>query len=319
MSTGASNLTGERIPFFDRSYVPRESGIFEGAAVVATTDDDNLIVALPNSSAALNGGRNFVGINAGAGVTVVSGSTVPSDNNLPVQQAGVAKAALKVNTACTKYSPAGYNPADGGYIVPHVSGLTIYIGRFTQSKAASAEVQYVGVWLEGSSPIADQLLGNITTSSATITNTAVETAFDQTITVPANTLSVGSLLRILAKVSVPSGNSTNTLTLRLKVGSQVVALTAAVDVTDAGGDVGILRAELAVRSLGSSGSFSAAGEAGLGVPATATVRIGGVSGTFTLNTNAALVISVTAEWSAASASNQCVLEQLSATLARAAA
>ena len=107
------------------------------------------------------------------------------------------------------------------------------------------------------------LLGNITTSSATITNTAVETAFDQTITVPANTLSVGSLLRILAKVSVPSGNSTNTLTLRLKVGSQVVALTAAVDVTDAGGDVGILRAELAVRSLGSSGSFSAAGEAGL--------------------------------------------------------
>lgn len=319
MATGASNLTGERIPFFDRSYVPRASGIFEGAVVVATTDDDNLIVDLPNSSAALNGGRNFVGISAGAGSTIVSGSTLPSDNNLPVQKAGVAKAALKPNTACSKYSPAGYNPADGGYIVPHVSGLTIYIGRFTQSKSSSANVQYVGVWLDGASPIAEQLLGNITVSSAIITNTAVETAFDQTVVIPANTLSVGARLRILAKVSVPSGNGTDTLTLRLKIGSQLLALTPAVDVTNGGGDVGILRAELTVRGLGSMGSCSAAGEAGLGAPASATVVIGGASGTFTLDTTGALTVSITAQWSAASASNQCVLEQLSVALARTAA
>lgn len=316
MSTGASNLSGERIPFFERSYVPRASGIFEGAVVVATSDDDNLIVDLPNSSAALNGGRNFVGINAGAGSTVVSSSTLPSDLRLPVQKAGVAKCALKASTACQKYAPAGYNPADGGHVVPHVSGVTIYIGRFTQSKSSSSAVQYVGVWLDGGSPLAEQLLGAITSSSSTITDTATETAFDQTLSIAANTLSAGSVIRILAKVSVPSGNGTNTLTLRLKIGSQVLALTGAIDVTDGGGDVGVLQAELTVRSIGSSGVFTAAGSAGLGVPSTATMRVGGVASTFTLNTTAALTLSVTAQWSAASTSNQAVLDQLAWSLLR---
>lgn len=317
---GASNLAGERIPFFERAYVPKSSGIFEGAVVVATTTSgDNLEVDLPNSASALNGGRNYVGINASQGSTIVSPTTLPNDTQITVQKAGVAKCALKANTACEKYSPAGYSPADGGYIVPHVSGKTIQIGRFTQSKSSSSASQMVGVWLDEGGSLGEQLVGAIVASSTVITNTAVETAFDQKVTIPAGLLSVGAVLRIFAKARVASGNSTDTLTLKLKIGSQVLVTSAAVDVTDGGGDLGVLFAEVTIRTLGASGSAVAGGYSGLGVPGTATLRVGGVAAAFTLNTTTDLDVTATATWSVASTSNQVLLENLDVFQARQAA
>lgn len=318
MAIGASNLSGERIAFFERGFVPRASGISEGMVVVATTDStDNLIVDLPNSASALNGGRNYVGISAAEGTTVVSSNTLPSDNNIMVQMAGVAKCLLKASTACEKYSPAGYNPVDGGYIVPHVSGKTIQIGRFTQTKSSSANPQFVGVWLDQSNALGETLIGAITTTSGTVTNTTVETAFDQTVSIPANLLSAGAVLRIAAKVNVTTGNSTDTLTLKIKIGTQAVATTPAVDVTNGGGDLGVLQSVVTVRSIGASGVLTALSSSGLGVPGTATVRVDGVAGTFSLDTTAAITVSVTATWSAASTSDVCQLEELVVTLLRA--
>ncbi len=318
---GVSNLTGEREYLFERGFVPNASGIFEGAVVVSTSVDpnDNLIVDLPNSAVALNSGRSFVGINASQGSTVVSSSSLPDDIQITVQLAGIAKAALKANTACQMWSPAGYNPADGGYVVPHVDGTTVQIGYFTQSKSSSSSSQKVGVWLTRGGGLGEQLVGAITASSDPVSNTTSETPFDQSVMVPANLLSVGSVLRIDAKVSVPSGNSTDTLTLKLKLGSQVLVTSPAVDVTNGGGDCGVLSAIVTVRSIGSSGSLTANSQVGLGVPGTATMRVGGVAGAFTLDTTAAQAVTVTATWSAMSASDQAVLEDLVVTLVRASA
>lgn len=318
MSTGASNLSGERIPFFERAYVPKASGIAEGMVVVATTDvGDNLIVDLPNSASALNGGRNFVGISAAQGTTTVSANTLPSDQNIMVQKAGVAKGLLKANTACEKYSPAGYDPTDGGYIVPHVGGKTIQIGRFTQSKSSSASPQFVGVWLDEGGALGEVLIGAITATSTAVTNVNSETAFDKTVSIPANLLSAGAVLKIFAKVNVTSGNSTDTLQLKLKIGSQVLCTTPAVDVTNGGGDLGVLSSMVTIRSIGSSGVATAGGSSGLGVPGTATLRVDGVAGTFTLDTTAAQSVSVTATWSAASTSDICALEELVVSMERA--
>lgn len=318
MATGASNLAGERMYLFSRGYVPKSSGIAEGMVVVATSDNDNLIVDLPNAATALNGGRNFVGISASAGSTIVSSNSLPSDNQITVDLAGISKCLLKAGNACEKYSPAGYDPTDGGTVVPHVSGKTVQIGRFTQSKSSSGSNQMVGVWLDQGGAQGESLLGSIVAASAAVSNTATETAFDKTITIPANLLSVGAVLRISGRVRVTSGNSTNTLTLKLKVGSQVILTTAAVDVTDGGGDIGVFSAEVTVRTIGASGTLTASGSSGLGVIGTATMRVDGLAAaSFTADTTAALVISATATWSVASASNSCQLEDLSASLLRA--
>lgn len=320
MATGASNQAGERISFFERAYVPRASGIQEGMVVVATSDvGDNLLVDLPNSAAALNGGRNYVGISASQGSTVVSANTLPSDQSILVQKAGFAKGLLKASTACEKYSPAGYDPTDGGYIVPHVSGKTVQIGRFSQSKSSSASPQFVGVWLDEGGSLGELLIGATTATSGNVTNVNTETPFDKTISIPANLLSAGAVLKILAKVNVLSGNGTDTLLLKLKLGSQVLCATAAIDVTNGGGDLGILQATVTIRSIGASGVATAAGSSGLGVPGTATLRVDGVAGTFTLDTTAANAVSVTATWSAASTSDICALEALVVSLERASA
>ena len=318
MATGASNLAGERIPFFERAYVPRASGIQGGMVVVATTTaGDNLEVDLPNSAYALNGGRNYVGIADFTGTTVVSANSLPSDNQIQVQKAGVAKCLLKASTACQKYSPAGYDPTDGGVIVPHVSGKTIQIGRFTQSKSSSASAQYVGVWLDEGGSLGEMLIGAITATSSAVTNTASETPFDKKVTIPANLLSAGAVLRIRGKVNVTSGNGTDTLILKLKLGSQVLITSAAVDVTNGGGDLGVLDAEVTVRSIGATGTVTAAGFSSLGAPGTATLRVGGTAGTVTVDTTGDLDVTATATWSAMSASDSCALEDLVVSMLRA--
>lgn len=319
-AVGASNLSGERISFFERGMLPKSSGIAEGYVVVHTSDSgDNLIVDLPTAATALLGGRAFAGISASANTTTVSSNTLPSDNQISVQMAGVAKCQLKANTACVRGSWAAYDPADGGLIVPWTSASQVPIGTFTQSKSSSASAQMVGVWLQKTCGIGEILLGAIISSSTAVTDTTSETAFDQAVTVPANLLSAGAVLRIRGKVRVTSGNGTDTLTLRLRIGGLTGVLLAtapAFDVTNGGGDLGVLDSVVTVREIGASGSITAASGAGLGVPGTATWRVDGTVGAQSIDTTAAKDVVVTAQWSAASASNSCLLEDLTVSLAR---
>lgn len=152
-----------------------------------------------------------------------------------------------------------------------------------------------------------------TAASAPITNVATITAFDKSYTVPANFLQVGDILRVRAEVTASATNSTDTLTLTLKIGSTTIVASPAVDV--ANGDVGLIDATLQIRTIGASGTFVAAGVVGLGVPGTATMRPFALGST-AIDTTATQAITVSATWSAASTGDVCALQMLTVQLER---
>lgn len=319
--TGASNLTGERITLFDRALVPASNNIKEGYVVVHASATDNQVVDVPSAAAALLGGRAFAGISATQGTI-----NILQDNRVTVAKGGIAKAALKAATACVAGAVAGYNPADGGPVQPVTpanAAVLVPIGRFTQSKASSGAEQFVGLELYAhSADGAERLLSAATASSTAITNTATETAFSVSIPIPANRLlAVGAVLKIRAKARVTVGNANDTLQLKCRLDSAagvVLGQTPAVDVTNAGGDLAVLDLAATLRTTGASGTLVCDGFGGISpgqaVATGGNVQTTGTAGTVAIDTTVAHTLVITATWSAASASNSVVLEDLLATL-----
>lgn len=149
-------------------------------------------------------------------------------------------------------------------------------------------------------------------ASAVITNTDAETDFDKKVTVPANTLRAGDVIRVRAMAKCPSTNSTNTLTLKLKLGSIVIIATAAVDVAD--DDLGYLEADIVFRTVGATGTLVAAGMQCLDAagtnPGTA------IKDSTVVDTTVANDVKVSATWSAAHADNQVRLDVMDVELLR---
>lgn len=150
-------------------------------------------------------------------------------------------------------------------------------------------------------------------ASAAISDTTSETDFDKTVTIPANTLKAGDVIRVRAQAIPTSTNSTDTLTLKLKFGSTVIVATAAVDV--ANNDIGYIDFEVTIRTIGASGTMVGAGVQALGVPGTVTAKPALLAST-TIDTTAAIVVKVSATWSNASASNSVRLDVLNVELLR---
>ena len=144
-------------------------------------------------------------------------------------------------------------------------------------------------------------------ASTAVTNTTTETAFDKSHTIPANTLQPGDVLKIRGQVIAPATNSTDTLTLKLKIGSTVIAQTAAVDV--ANNDLGYFDATVIVRTNGASGTIVGAGEQALGTPGTVTSKPFCLAST-ALDTTVDQLLAVTATWSVANAGDSCRLDLL---------
>jgi len=145
-----------------------------------------------------------------------------------------------------------------------------------------------------------------TAISAEVENTTTETDFDKTFTIPANTLQVGDVFDIWAHVHVIDNNSTDTLTLRLKIGSVLLLASAALDVED--DDIAIFHGRLVVRTIGATGTIFGSFIHGFDVAGTAA----GVheKAEATLDTTADQVVKVTAEWSVAHADNEVRLDVL---------
>lgn len=152
--------------------------------------------------------------------------------------------------------------------------------------------------------------------SNTLTNSAAETVFNQFPTLPARSITLDSVYRLRAKVRVPSGNAADTLILRARLGGVAGALLSTsptVDVTDGGGDIGVVDLVVSFRApLGAVTPVQAAGFTGLGVPITATSRITGTLATApTVDVTAAagLDLVITGQWSGANAGNQAIMEE----------
>lgn len=191
-------------------------------------------------------------------------------------------------------------------------------GAASGKVSATANGNYIGIALAATTADGDEvevlrlssesgLVYSNVAASAAVTNTTDETAFDKSVTIPANSLKAGDVLVIRAQAIATATNSTDTLTLKLKIGSTVIIATAAVDV--ANGDVGYVDCILIVRTIGATGTIVASGVQGLGVPGTVTAKPFLLASSV-VDTTAALAITVTATWSVANAGNSCRLDCL---------
>lgn len=153
----------------------------------------------------------------------------------------------------------------------------------------------------------------IVAASSAVTNTTVETAFDQQLTIPPNTLQVGDIIRIKAQAIATATNSTDTLLLKLLLGATVLASSPTVDV--ANNDIGVFDIDCVIRTIGAGGTFVAMGQTSLGVPGTATGRPVNLGST-AIDTTAANIVKATATWSVANAGNSCRLDILNVSILR---
>lgn len=125
-------------------------------------------------------------------------------------------------------------------------------------------------------------------------------------TFPANSWQAGKVYEFVAACEVPDNNSTDTLTLRVRIGGTTLTGTAiftsgAVDSAD--GDIAVIRGTLVVRDADSSSTVA---YAVLGSnPDAATIAAGAHAGTVaSLDATAAIYLELTADWSVAHADNQ---------------
>lgn len=144
--------------------------------------------------------------------------------------------------------------------------------------------------------------GYTTADGSSYTNSTTETTLDS-FTLAANTIKhVGDELVLEGSINITSGNSTDTLAAKLKLGSLTLSTGGAADVANSG-DVMHWRVVLLFRAVGASGkavvkhaSFNYAGGA---LAATST------QGELSIDTTASQVAAIRGTWSNASASNAC--------------
>lgn len=153
---------------------------------------------------------------------------------------------------------------------------------------------------------------NDQTAGATLTNTTDETVL-KSHSFAADYFQAGNSYRYTATVSAPSTNGTDTLQIRARVGGTtltgtVIAATAAIDVAD--DDTAVISGEITCTATGSAGTANASAATAGPDAAGAATGSGQYTAVTGLDTTAALLLEITGEWSAASASNQCAAQSL---------
>lgn len=151
------------------------------------------------------------------------------------------------------------------------------------------------------------LAGANTAYSTSHENTTDAADFDETVTINGNDLVAGDVVEVDAMVWVEDNNSTDTLTILLKFGTETIVTTAAVDVAD--NDLCHIHALITITTAGASGYIMAQGYTTFGVPGTAVPKpfrkalaAEDLSGD--------IEIAVNADWSVAHADNECELQSL---------
>jgi hypothetical protein len=140
--------------------------------------------------------------------------------------------------------------------------------------------------------------------STSLENSTTETAFDNAVTY-LDGLQPGDVIEVIGRVWVEDNNSTDTLTLKLYVGTEEIVTTGAVDVAD--NDVGFIHAWITVRATGASGSLSATALHALGVPGTVTAKPARMDAA-TEDLSGVVTVQMKGTWSVAHADNECQCE-----------
>jgi hypothetical protein len=157
------------------------------------------------------------------------------------------------------------------------------------------------------------LYANAAASTAISNGVSTEQDFSLTYAIPANTLQVGDVVVIKGHAVVSAAAGTDTLTVKIYIGSTVIAATAAVNATTA--DIVSFELTLVVRTIGASGTFVAMGYVCNGVIGTATALPLHLAST-TIDTTAAKTIKASATWSATTATCTVALQSLIVEMSR---
>lgn len=149
-----------------------------------------------------------------------------------------------------------------------------------------------------------------TAASTALTGSSTETLLDTSYSIPASTLVAGSVIKVRFQGIATSTNSTDTLTVKLYIGglSGTAVLTGtATDV--ANNNIFTGEAMIQIRTAGSSGTMVAIASGSI-VPAATRVAVPVYQNTAstTIDTTAAQVVGVGAQWSTTSGSNSCRLD-----------
>lgn len=153
-----------------------------------------------------------------------------------------------------------------------------------------------------------QLVGGSNTASSTaVTNTTTETDLDVTRKIDGAALVAGDMIEVLVGVVATATNGTDTLNVKLYVGTEEIAATGAVDV--ANNDIALIHAFITARAVGASGSLIAYGTHALGASGTVTAKAFRKAAA-TEDVSGVTTIKATATWSVANAGNSCALEVL---------
>lgn len=186
-----------------------------------------------------------------------------------------------------------------------------YIG-FAALAAVTGDAR-VHVKLDPGANFSRDLLYASVAASAAVSNTVAETAFDKSVSIPADTLRAGDVIRVRAQVVATATNATDTLDVQLRLGTTDIVATGAVDV--ANGDIGYIDFDVTIRTIGAGGTMVGAGVVALGVPGTVTAKPKFLAST-AIDTTAAISVNVSATWSVANAGNSCRLDVMNVQLIR---
>lgn len=189
-------------------------------------------------------------------------------------------------------APTKDNDASNGY---HVGDTWLDTTNFRVYDCI-AEAAAAAVWLSNT------WFNQIAASSA-ITASSTETPFDQAPAVfPANLLKVGTRIKFRGQVIATATNSTDTLTIKVKLGSTVIFNSGALDV--ANNDISYFDGEITVRDIGATGHIVANGIGTIGTEGTSTDKAFKLAST-AIDTTATQALTVTAQWSTTNAGNSC--------------
>lgn len=154
-------------------------------------------------------------------------------------------------------------------------------------------------------------LYDIVAASTGVTNTNTETVFSNgSYSVPANTLSVGDIIRIKGQAVVSAQNSTNTHDVKIELGSSHTVIGDSGAVALAATQYVEFDISLTIRTIGASGTYVGSGTITTNPGGTVSVIPVSIASA-TLDTTVAELIRVTVTASAASTGNVCALQEFS--------
>ncbi len=153
---------------------------------------------------------------------------------------------------------------------------------------------------------------NVAASTAH-TSTTAEALFDAQYSIPANTLVAGSVIEVEYQGIATAATNTDTLTIKLYIGGTGGTALLTGTATDiAANAIFCGKWKGVVRTAGTSGTFVGWGHH-TDVPAvanTATAAVAEITASTTINTEAAQVVGVGADWSTTDVNNSCRLDVL---------